>query len=199
SLVLLLSVNHSACAKKARSDPEHPHPPKTGATLYVPRSGNDSSKGTKEALFRTIGFALTKANAGDTVWAREGTYHEKIRFPKSGRLDKFITLKAFPDENPIIDGTGLVISNEALVTISQVNYIRFEGFEVSNYKSSVPGIDVHGIVLNSGSSNIQVVNNKVHHIESNVAPENGRSGHGILVLGNTDVPMRNILIEGNEI
>ncbi len=200
SFILLLCISQSACAKKATPDPVPPGNTNKTSSLYVSPSGNDSGKGTLEAPFRTINAALAKANPGDTVFVRSGTYHEKISFPNSGRLDKYITLKTYPGEKPVIDGTGLsIVGKEALVTIRKVSFIRFEGFEVCNYKSSVPGIDINGIVLDQGASNIYVVKNKVHHIENNARPEDGRSGHGIEVLGNTDVPMRNIVIEGNEI
>lgn len=198
-LMLILCVNQLACAKKVGSDPGLPDNNKT-STFYVATSGSDSGKGDKDAPFRTIGIALAKANPGDTVFVRGGIYHEKILFSKSGRLDRYITLKAYPGEKPVIDGTGLPISGkEALVTIRKVNYIHFEGFDVCNYKSSVPGVDINGIVLDQGASNINIIKNKVYNIEHNVAPEDGRSGHGIEVLGNTDAPLRNILIEGNEI
>ncbi len=198
-LMLTLCTNQLACAKKVGPNPEPPDTNKT-STFYVSATGSDSGKGDKEAPFRTIGIALAKATPGDTVFVRGGIYHEKILFPKSGRLDKYITLKAYAGEKPIIDGTGLPISGkEALVTIRKVNYIHFEGFDVCNYKTSVPGVDINGIVLDQGSSNINIIKNKVYHIENNASPENGRSGHGIEVIGNTDVPMRNILIEGNEI
>jgi hypothetical protein len=167
---------------------------------YVSPAGNDANAGTLNAPFRAINTALSKAIAGDTIYIRKGVYYEKVSFPKSGLLDKMITLKAYPGEIPVIDGTGLsVTGSEALVTISNASYITFEGFDVCNYKSSTPGVDVNGIKANGSAANFIIRNNRIYNIEHNVAPGDGRSGHGIVVLGNTTIPIKNILIEGNEI
>ena len=169
-------------------------------TFYVSPNGSDAGKGTLSDPWRGINTALSKANPGDTVIVRTGTYYEKISFPKSGRQDKWIVLKSYNGERPVIDGTGLSITGkEALVTISNVNYIVFEGFDVCNYKSSTPWVNINGILVNEGSGNITVRKNKVYNIEHNVAPADGRSGHGIEVIGNTTVAMKNIIVEDNEI
>ena len=169
-------------------------------SYYVSSTGSDANAGTIDAPLRGINTALSKANAGDTVIVRQGTYYEKVKFLKSGRLDKYITLKAFTGEKAVIDGTGLSITGkEALITVSNVNYIVVEGFEVCNYKSSTPWVNINGILVNEGSGNITIRKNKVYNIEHNVKPEDGRSGHGIEIIGNTNVAMKNILVEENEI
>jgi len=169
-------------------------------TYYVSPNGNDVSTGSIDAPLRGINTALSKTVPGDTVIVRGGTYHEKVSFTKSGRQDKWITLKAYSGEAAIIDGTGLSITGkEALVTISNVNYILVEGFDICNYKSSTPWVNINGILVNAGSGNITIRKNKVYNIEHNVKPEDGRSGHGIEIIGNTDVAMKNILVEENEI
>lgn len=172
----------------------------TTRSFYVSPNGSDVSKGTLNDPLRTINIALGKANPGDTVIVRTGIYYEKVSFPKSGRLDKWIILKSYKGEKPVIDGTGLSITGkEALVTISNVNYIVFEGFDVCNYKSSTPWVNINGILVNEGSGNITIRKNKVYNIEHNVAPADGRSGHGIEIIGNTSVAMKNILVEDNDI
>ena len=167
-------------------------------SYYVSATGSDANEGTINAPLRGINTALSKAVPGDTVIVRGGTYYEKISFTKSGRQDKLITLKAYTGEKAIIDGTGLSITGkEALVTISNVNYILLEGFDICNYKSSTPWVNINGILVNEGSGNITIRKNKVYNIEHNVKPEDGRSGHGIEIIGNTDVAMKNILVEEN--
>ena len=169
-------------------------------TYYVSNDGADGQTGTREAPMQTINGALAKAKPGDTVFVRGGTYYEKVLFPKSGQLNKVITLKSFPGEQPVIDGSGLSISGkDALVKISNVSYVHIEGFEICNFKSSTPGVDVNGIVVDGTSGNIRIADNHIHHIENNAAPAGGRSGHAIEVLGNTTVAITDILIEGNEI
>lgn len=172
----------------------------TAKTYFVSTEGSDSNTGNSNAPLRSINTALSKVVPGDTVLVRNGTYSEKIVFPKSGRLDKFITLKAYPGEKAIIDGTPLSITGkEALVTIRNNSYIILEGFDICNYKSTTPWTNVNGILVDQGSKNIQIKKNRVYNIEHNVKPEDGRSGHGIEIIGNTDVMMKNILVEENEI
>lgn len=175
-------------------------PAASSKIIYVSPGGNDGNAGTLQAPLRSINVALSKVLSGDTVMVRAGTYYEKVKFPKSGRLDKAITLKAYAGERPVISGEGLSITGkEALVTISNVSYIVFEGFDVCNYKSTTPWVNVNGILVNEGSGNITLRKNKIYNIEHNVAPEDGRSGHGIEIIGNTGVAMKNILVEENEI
>jgi len=186
------------CQKKSESTPQEKGV-KIGV-YYVATNGSDAGNGTLAQPFRTIGKGLAAARPGDTVMVRGGMYTEKVTFPKSGQLDKLITLQAYPNEQPIIDGNGLsATGKEALVTIRNVNYIQLVGFEIRNFKSATPWVDVNGIIVHGSSSHIVIRNNHIHHIEHNVAPENGRSGHAIEVLGNTEVPIQDILIEGNEI
>lgn len=169
-------------------------------TYYVATNGNDSNPGTIESPLRSIMAGLNKAMPGYKILVRSGIYNEKIIFPKSGKSGFNITLKAYPGENPIIDGTGLSVNGkEALITIRNVNYINIEGFEICNYKSTKPGVTVNGITVNQGSGDISIRKNKIHNIEHNVSPEDGRNGHGIEIFGNTSVAIKNIIVEENEI
>jgi hypothetical protein len=54
-------------------------------------------------------------------------------------------------------------------------------------------------MVDQGSGYIQVRKNKIYNIEHNVKPEDGRSGHGIEIIGNTDIAIKHILVEENEI
>ncbi|WP_177230255.1 right-handed parallel beta-helix repeat-containing protein [Chitinophaga sp. CF118] len=196
--IFLIALLMAACSKGVPSPADNNV--QSTHTYYVSPAGNDANAGTLKAPLRGINTALGKAIAGDTVIVRKGIYYEKVAFPKSGRLDKVITLKAYTGEIPVIDGTGLSITGkEALVTISSVSYITFEGFDVCNYKSSTPWANVNGIWANGSSSNLIIRNNRIYNIEHNVAPADGRSGHGIEIIGNTTIAMKNILVEGNEI
>lgn len=169
-------------------------------TYYVATNGNDNNPGTIESPLQSIKVALNKALPGYTILVRNGIYNEKIIFPKSGTSGLYITLKAYPNEKPIIDGTGLSVNGrESLITIRNVKYINIEGFDICNYKSTKSGVIVNGITVNQGSGDITIKKNKIYNIEHNVAPENGRNGHGIEILGNTTVAIKNIIIEENEI
>ena len=60
---------------------------------YVANDGTDGSKGTEEAPFKTIKYAATRAQAGDTVLIKGGTYTENEIRPNSGSAGKMITFK----------------------------------------------------------------------------------------------------------
>src|SRR5438105_2720634 len=103
----LFGMAAPACSK-SKSDPSI----ETVAAhvYYVSNSGSDANTGTISAPFKTIMAALNKAVAGDTVVARGGTYYESISFPRSGTSDKNITLKAYPAEKPVIDGSNIIVN-----------------------------------------------------------------------------------------
>lgn len=188
----------AACSKKSSAPPAVTT--NTVHVYYVAPGGNDAASGTADDPLHTINTALNKAIPGDTVIVRAGTYYQKVAFPRSGRLDKSITLKAYPGERPVIDGTGLSISGkEALVTISNASYTVLEGFDICNYKTSASWVNINGILVTEGSGNVTLRNNHIYNIENNAAPADGRSGHGIEIIGNTGTLMKNILVEGNEI
>ncbi|MHA4811078.1 DUF1565 domain-containing protein [Flavitalea flava] len=191
-----------ACSKNSSAPPTtgNGNPATATHTYYVAPGGSDTNAGTLNAPFRSINTALTNAVPGDTIFARNGTYGEKIVFPKSGRLNKIISLKAYPGEIPVIDGSGLSISGtEALVSIRNVSYILFEGFDVCNYISTTPWVSINGIRVEQGAGNIQIRRNRIYNIQHNVKASDGRSGHAIEIIGNTAAVMTNILVEENEI
>ena len=70
-------------------------------TYYVSPSGVDTNTGTSLSTpVRTIKQALSKATtSGDIVYVQTGTYAEAVLIGQSG-----ITLSAYPNNNPVIDG-----------------------------------------------------------------------------------------------
>ena len=76
-------------------------------TYYVSNSiGDDNSDGSIDSPFETIGKAISKIDAGDSVIIRGGLYHEEILIDN---LNSFISsptlIKSFDGENVVIDGT----------------------------------------------------------------------------------------------
>lgn len=78
-----------------------------GASLYVSPTGDDghdgSGPGAAQAL-RTVQAAVDRAQPGDTVLVRAGTYRETVVFPRSGTAGKPITVRPFEGERPVISG-----------------------------------------------------------------------------------------------
>jgi hypothetical protein len=80
-----------------------------GAVEYyvAPTGGSDSNSGAIGSPFATFGKAIGLATAGDTIFARGGTYNlsttVSISGSKSGTAANPIKLLAFPGESPILD------------------------------------------------------------------------------------------------
>ncbi|WP_214225800.1 right-handed parallel beta-helix repeat-containing protein [Pedobacter sp. B4-66] len=172
----------------------------SGKDIYVSVNGNDSNSGTLKAPVNTIQKGLELVSPGFTVFVRAGIYKGKVSFSKSGQKGKVITLKPYKGEKAVISGEGLSVSgNEALVTVNNVSFIVIDGFDICDFKTTNAWANVDGIVVKGGSNNITLKKNRVFNIENNAAPEKGRSGHGIHVIGNTEVPLTKILVEENEV
>ena len=72
-------------------------------TYYVSPDGNNKNPGTDPRFpLKSITSALQKVKAGDTVMLKGGIYREQIAYSfKEANLQP-ITIKAFPDETPVI-------------------------------------------------------------------------------------------------
>ena len=73
-----------------------------GAVYYVSPAGDDRDPGTLQKPMKTLSRALTRANSGDTVLLRGGIYREQVVRVWDRKNPKPVTVKAFPDETPII-------------------------------------------------------------------------------------------------
>jgi hypothetical protein len=169
-------------------------------TYFVSASGDNSNPGTLGSPWQGIQFAVDKAQGGDTVFVRGGTYNELIIFHKSGNAVKgYIVLRNYRNENAVIDGSGLAEKNgdrPALIEIVDKGFIRVDGFEMRNLITDNPRIFPIGIWITGAAHHIDILNNNVHHIQNPTK----RGGHGIAVYGtDANAPIHDILIEGNEV
>lgn len=184
------------CSQK--SSPSSSENTSTAHNYYVAASGgSDANSGTRSAPYKTITAALNKAVAGDTVTVREGTYYEQISIPRSGTSDKFITLKAYLGEKPVIDGSNIIVTGwQALVSFNAVRYITLDGFDICNLSTSSTNADPEGIIIYGNSKDITIQNCNIYNIKNNASLSNGRSGHAILVAGNGTSAITNVVITG---
>jgi hypothetical protein len=194
-LMQVFAMQVIACNKKTAGNDV---PPVASPHLYyVSVNGADANSGKMNAPFQSINAALSLAIPGDTVIVRGGTYYDKVMFPRSGVKDKFITLKAYPGEKPVIDGSKIMVSGWlSLVTISNVRYISLEGFDICNLTSSAFNTDPEGIAINGDSHDITIKNCNIYNIKSNASLADWRSGHAILVIGNGTTAITNLVITG---
>lgn len=122
--------------------------------IFVSPDGNDNNLGSNEnEPLKTIQKAVDLAVPGDTIYVRKGFYNEKISIRSSGTPSKNISLKAYPSETPVIDGSNILdsISNPdyALIRLENAHYISIQGLRIQNAKAS-------GIYGKDGSSNVAV-------------------------------------------
>lgn len=77
-----------------------------GPNLFVdPINGNDAAAGNEAAPWKTINHALKLLSAGDTLVLRGGMYRENVYCAVAGKPDAPITIRAYPGERVIIDGS----------------------------------------------------------------------------------------------
>ncbi|MDI3285234.1 DUF1565 domain-containing protein [Polyangium sp. 15x6] len=167
-------------------------------TYFVENTGNDDGPGTSAEPFRHIAVALEAAQPGDTVVVRQGTYDERITFPRSGAPGAPITVRAACGARPILDGTNLIGTGEVgMFNIFDQAHIVVEGFEIRNL-AGVDGNFPAGIWVRGAAHDIVIRDNVIHDILA----ENGGDGtgaHGIAVYGTETTPAERISVIGNEL
>ena len=152
--------------------------------------------------FSSIQEAINNAVAGDSilVHAKQTPYSEMINFTRSGNdSEGFITLSAFPGENPVLDASGLSLGSDSIIGVVKIinkNYIRLQGFEIRNLITSDASKFPAGIWVRGTSHHIEILNNDVHNIEHNDADA---GAHGIAVYGTSSSSIHNLLIERNDV
>jgi hypothetical protein len=105
----------------------------------VSPSGNDANSGTQSQPWATFKHAVSKLQAGDTLYAMGGTYSELVSVSVSGTAAAPITITAYPGQSPVIDGASLTVPNYATLLYISGNYVNASGFEVRNINN-----DGHG-------------------------------------------------------
>ena len=172
-------------------------------THFVATTGNDSNTGTSiGSPWRTIQKAANTVGAGSTVCVRGGTYVERVNFSVSGASGQYTTFQSYTGETPIVDGTGLSVpaGNTAMFMITNQSYLKIQGFEIRNYKTSTTNNVPVGLRIVGTAHHVEIRNNKIHHIEHNGTAMNGTDAHGLSVHGTSGTQsVNNIIIDGNEL
>lgn len=66
--------------------------------------GDDAGPGTEAAPWKTLGHAIPRLHAGDTLYLRGGTYYERLNLHIVGLPGKPVTIRSYPGELAVIDG-----------------------------------------------------------------------------------------------
>jgi NPCBM/NEW2 domain/Right handed beta helix region len=174
-----------------------------GRALYVANDGDDANPGTQAAPFASIQWAVDHADPGTTIFIRGGTYRERVDITVSGSEDAGrIVLRNQPGETPILDGSGLTVPAGfgGMISIESRHHVTLQGLDVRGYRSSEPGHVPVGVWVNGGSSDISILDMRIHDLGTDVQRRTGADAHGIAVYG-TDAasPIRDVVIDGNEV
>ena len=78
------------------------------ASFYVSTNGVDSNPGTLTQPLRTIQDAANRAQPGDTIFIRGGTYRETVVPARSGSDNAPITFTPYENESVLISGADIV-------------------------------------------------------------------------------------------
>lgn len=109
------------------------------ATYYVATDGSDAAAGTNTwTAWLTIDKATSTMVAGDTTYVRGGTYRESAVFDNSGdTTNGYITLAAYPGEQPTIDGSTFAEAWGAVLGASGKSYIVVDGLDVTGTATGI--------------------------------------------------------------
>ncbi|THV36511.1 right-handed parallel beta-helix repeat-containing protein [Glycomyces buryatensis] len=123
-----------------------------GDAYYVAPDGSDSAAGTEAEPWASIAHAQSVAEAGDTVYFRDGTYAyteaegncgsqtdrvNAITLDKSGSEDEPINYWAYPEETPVFDFSGMT------------DDCRIKGISVTGDSIHLKGLEVTGVPQNN--------------------------------------------------
>ncbi len=112
---------------------DDPHAaPYGGVSRYVSPSGSDNNSGSVTSPWKSIQYAMTHANAGDTIYLRGGVYNSPITINGnvSATATKPLEVRSYPGEWAIIDGTNTTGGN--LFRFFNESWVIFRNFEVRN-------------------------------------------------------------------
>ncbi len=181
-----------------------PHRAAAPSAYYVAPNGDDANPGSEAQPWRTIQHAAESVGPGDTVYVREGVYHEAVTILVSGsEAGGYITFRNYPGERPVLDGTGLSDPDGVnAFYIEDQSYLIIQGFEIRNYTTTLRNSVPMAIQVTGASHHIQILDNEIHRIETHApvdADGLGADAHGIAVYGNRATPIRHLLIQGNHL
>ena len=111
-----------------------------------------------------------------------------------------VIFQNYPGEKAIIDGTGLTPPSDqhGLINIEGRSYVTVAGFELRNYKTSSSSSIPAGIWVTGSGSNIKILNNLVHDIQT--SSESQGNAFGIAVYGSeAPASLDRVTIDGNQV
>jgi hypothetical protein len=68
------------------------------------KKGDDNGQGSKDSPWKTVNRAIHALKPGDTLYLRDGIYHERVSAEIRGSGGNPITIRSYPGELAVIDG-----------------------------------------------------------------------------------------------
>lgn len=156
------------------------------AVYYVSTDGSDSGDGSIESPFASIQYAHDNAAPGDTIYVRGGVYTitETIRLTNDGTPDNPISILAYGDETPVLDGIGMNDDGYAgyVLQLAASSWNVIDGLEITNGPEG--GMIVHG------DSGHNVISGNVFHHNGRLSEWEGKgfamagTAHDNLIVNN---------------
>ncbi len=164
-------------------------PSATATEFYMAPSGSDiTGNGSIGNPWGTLEAAQNGISAGDTLYARGGTYTDitpqNFRWTTSGSEGAPITIQAYPGETPIFDGTAT--TSRQFLHIEEADWLTIDGLTVRGYHNVIwmgredinsPGRATHNVIRNNyfydsaehliyaswGNEDLAIYNNTFEH------------------------------------
>ena len=170
-----------------------------GAKYAAPDGKGDGSKSSPYS----IEDAFDELEAGDTLYLRGGSYaltqSDGLFLSVKGSPDKYVTIRNYPGEQPIITNPSTGKETYAIIFDPGASYIVLEGLEISDISSKYSG----GVVVyGDGQNHVIIRNNYIHDIKTNSnnpETDSDAGANGILLLGEKTSPVSNFIIADNKI
>lgn len=138
--------------------------------IYVAPNGNDTNDGSIASPLKTISTAVNKLSPGGTIILRNGSY-SRVDINKSGTASNYFTIKSYPGESAIFDGSNSKndIEGDSAIVFTANGYWNISNISIKNYHGT-------GIYLKNGAHDIHINNIKISDIDPSKDTTYGSSG-----------------------
>jgi hypothetical protein len=196
------------------------------SNYYVAVNGNDTTgSGSVVKPWRTVSRAIELAginytyvpsqlvNIPVTINLRAGTHYPSgaglYIGSNRGANGQWFTIKNYPGESPVLDGSSLTEKYSALISIAGAKNIRIEGLKLtkvtndSTYQNTSSKDTRFGILVSGKAANIIIKKNELYDMawtrnaNSQKYPTPSDNLNPLVVLGTTDTAIRNVIIDSN--
>ncbi|WP_158289251.1 OmpL47-type beta-barrel domain-containing protein [Paenibacillus flagellatus] len=165
------------------------------ATYYIAPTGSDTTgDGSISSPWLTINKAQTYLAAGDTLYARGGTYHNQWGIAisnKAGTSTAPVTIAAYPGETPVFSDVRPSAVLHTFMEVRNSSWVVIDGLHIQNYSKNGFWIGNDTAVPGGKNHHITIRNCKIQNIGTSTSLH-----HGIyLSADNYDTTISNNIID----